>query len=237
MTEGTSGKQAAGVAAAALVENGMKLGLGTGSTVAYFLDALAARCAADGLQVEGVPTSEATAEHARRLGIPIRELEELPELDLVVDGADEVDPAFRLVKGGGGALLREKIVASCGKRIVIIVGEGKRVQKLGTTFLLPVEVVPFGSAVTRRRVAALGCQPYLRTLEDGSSFVTDNGNLILDCKFPYGIEDPDELHRQLSELPGVVEVGIFLNLCHEVIEGRADGTAVKHTRASEASPN
>ena len=182
----------------------------------------------DGLEVIGVPTSEDTAQRATKLGIPVTTLEELPELDLVIDGADEVDPAFRLIKGGGGALLREKIVAACGKRIVIIVGEGKRVEKLGTTFLLPVEIVPFGAKATHAKVGAVGCQPYLRTLENGETFVTDNGNWILDCKFPYGIEDPEQLHRQLSETPGVVEVGVFLGLCHHVIEGRADGTASHH---------
>lgn len=234
MQSGISAKQAAGVAAAALVEPGMRLGLGTGSTVAYFLEALAERMKSEEFSVEGVPTSEDTASRARELGIPIRSLEELPELDLVVDGADEVDPAFRLVKGGGGALLREKIVAACGKRIAIIVGEGKLVEKLGTTFLLPVEIVPFGAAVTRSKVAALGCQPYQRTLESGDPFVTDNGNWILDCKFPYGMDDPVALHQQLAETPGVVEVGIFLDLCHEVLEGRADGTVQHHKQP--ASP-
>lgn len=228
MSTGTSAKQAAGVAAAALVETGMRLGLGTGSTVVFFLEALAERMHAEGLELIGVPTSEDTAERARALGIPITTLDELSELDLVVDGADEVDPAFRLVKGGGGALLREKIVASCGSKIVIIVGDGKRVEKLGTTFLLPVEIVPFGAKVTHASVAATGCQPYIRSLENGEPFVTDNGNWILDCKFPYGIDDPVALHRSLSETPGVVEVGIFLDLCHHVIEGRADGTASHH---------
>lgn len=228
MSTGTSAKQAAGVAAAALVESGMQLGLGTGSTVVYFLEALAERMRSEGLEVIGVPTSEDTAERARALGIPITSLDEVSDLDLVVDGADEVDTAFRLIKGGGGALLREKIVAACGKKIVIIVGEGKRVEKLGTTFLLPVEIVPFGAKVTRAKVAAMGCQPYLRSLESGETFVTDNGNWILDCKFPYGIDDPVALHCKLSETPGVVEVGIFLDLCHHVIEGRADGTASHH---------
>lgn len=234
MSTGTSAKQAAGVAAAALVETGMRLGLGTGSTVAFFLEALAERVRSDGLEVIGVPTSEDTAQRATALGIPITTLEELPELDLVVDGADEVDAAFRLIKGGGGALLREKIVAACGSRIVIIVGEGKRVEKLGTTFLLPVEIVPFGAKATQAKVEALGCQPYLRTLEDGETFVTDNGNWILDCKFAYGIEDPEQLHQQLSETPGVVEVGIFLDLCHHVIEGRSDGTAAHHEQPAGA---
>ena len=154
-----SSKQAAGNAAASLVEDGMILGLGTGSTVTYFLDAVALRMNAEGLNLKGVPTSEDTAEKARGLGIVLSTLEETPELDLVVDGADEVDAAFRLIKGGGGALLREKIVASAGAKVAIIVGEGKRVERLGTTFLLPVEILPFGHTTTAQKVAAQGCQP------------------------------------------------------------------------------
>ncbi|NQU48659.1 MAG: ribose-5-phosphate isomerase RpiA [Planctomycetes bacterium] len=231
MSTTTSAKQAAGVAAAALVQDGMILGFGTGTTVVFFLDALAERIRLEKIKVIGVPTSEATAKHATELGIPISTLDEHPELDLVVDGADEVDLQFRLVKGGGGALLREKIVASCGKRVVIIVGEGKMVDKLGTTFLLPVEVVPFGVQVTRTKVEAAGCQAFLRTLEDGDAFHTDNGNLVLDCKFRYGIDDPVQTHQSLSQIPGVVEVGIFLELCHAVIEGRADGTSITHQKS------
>ncbi|MCH2112866.1 MAG: ribose-5-phosphate isomerase RpiA [Planctomycetes bacterium] len=221
-----SSKQAAGMAAANLVTHGMVLGLGTGTTVAHFLDALALRRKAEELDVVGVPTSEATAAQARELGIPLTRLNDQPELDLVVDGADEIDGEFRLIKGGGGALLREKIVAAAAKKVVIIVGEGKRVERLGETFLLPVEVMPFGREVTQEKVAALGCTPFLRTLdEQGTPFVTDNGNHILDCKFPKGIECPEEAHRLFSETPGVAEVGIFLDLCHVVIEGRPDGTA------------
>ncbi|MBC8329131.1 MAG: ribose-5-phosphate isomerase RpiA [Planctomycetes bacterium] len=221
-----SAKQAAGNHAATLVRDGMALGLGTGSTVAFFLDALALRIRAEDLVVKGVPTSEATAAKARELGIGLTDLEQTPELDLVVDGADEVDPEFCLIKGGGGALLREKIVARAARQVVIVVGEGKRVERLGTTFLLPVEILPFGHAVTRREVAAAGpCQPFLRTTEDGSPFLTDNGNYILDCKFPDGIERPRVLHAGLSQIPGVVEIGLFLDLCHVLVEGRPDGTA------------
>lgn len=230
MSTATSAKQAAGVAAAALVQNGMKLGLGTGTTVVFFLEALAERMRQEELQVIGVPTSEDTANRATELGIPITTLEQCPKLDLVVDGADEVDSNFQLIKGGGGALLREKIVAACAERVVIIVGEGKMVDKLGTTFLLPVEVTPFGVQATRAKVEAAGCQAFLRTLEEGEPFQTDNGNLVLDCKFRYGIEDPVQMHQQLSQIPGVVEVGIFLGLCHAVIEGRADGNSVTHQK-------
>ncbi|MDP6940961.1 MAG: ribose-5-phosphate isomerase RpiA [Planctomycetota bacterium] len=221
-----SSKQAAGNAAASLVEDGMILGLGTGSTVAFFLDAVALRINAEGLKLKGVPTSEDTAEKARGLGIELSTLEETPDLDLVVDGADEVDTAFRLIKGGGGALLREKIVAAAGAKVAIIVGEGKRVERLGTTFLLPVEILPFGHTATAQKVSAQGCQPFLRTADqEGTRMVTDNGNYILDCKFENGIENPEELHRLLSEIPGVAEVGLFLNHCDVLVEGQPDGTA------------
>lgn len=221
-----SSKQAAGQAAASLVEDGMVLGLGTGSTVAHFLLAVARRISSEGLKVTGVPTSEATAAEARKLGITISTLEDNPILDLVVDGADEVDTEFRLIKGGGGALLREKIVASAGKKVVIIVGANKTVERLGTTFLLPVEVMPFGHSATKEKISALGCRPFLRTADEaGSPMVTDNGNYIFDCKFDDGIVDPEGLHRSLSELPGVAEVGLFLNLCDVLIEGRDDGSA------------
>lgn len=225
MAEPRSSKQAAGEAAARLVKNGMKLGLGTGSTVEFFLQALAKRIAKEGLRVTGVPTSKATADRAEALGIPLTTLELTPELDLVVDGADEVDEEFRLIKGGGGALLREKIVAAAAKRVVILVGAGKRVTRLGSTFMLPVEITPFGQGVTRKKLEALGpCTAFLRTAANGQPFLTDNGNLILDCRFPKGITHPASLHRKFSETPGVVEIGLFLDLCHAVVEGRDDGS-------------
>lgn len=227
MAETHSPKQLAGRSAAEHVTTGMALGLGTGSTVAFFLEALAERIAKEGLEVIGVPTSLQTAEIAGELGIPVTTLEEHPVLDLVVDGADEVDPSFRLIKGGGGALLREKIVAAAGNKVVIIVGAGKRVERLGTTFLLPVEILPYGYLSTRERVAEAGqCSPFVRNTEDGEPFVTDNGNFILDCRFEEGIPDPEALHAALSQLPGVAEIGLFLDLCDVVIEGTDDGQVV-----------
>jgi ribose 5-phosphate isomerase A len=214
------------------VVDGMKLGLGTGSTVAFFLDALAARMREEGLAVVGVPTSQQTAAKCRELGIDLTDLEATPELDLVVDGADEVDSAFRLIKGGGGALLREKIVAAAASKVIIIVGANKMVERLGSTFMLPVEIVPFGYTATRARVSALTeGSAYVRLTEAGEPFVTDNGNFILDCRFERGMRDPDSLHAALSQVPGVVEVGIFLNLCDLVIEGQDDGTVTTHSRA------
>ncbi len=229
-----SSKQAAGEAAVRFVKNGMVLGLGTGSTVDFFLQALARRVDREGLQVVGIPTSQATAARAEELGIPLGTLEHHPEVDLAVDGADEVDPQFRLIKGGGGALLREKIVAAAAKKVVILVGSSKRVARLGTTFLLPVEITPFGHAATRRRVEEAGsCKAFLRTAQDGGTFKTDNGNFILDCKFEKGISNPVTLHRKLAELPGVVEVGLFLGLCHVVVEGNDDGGATIHDKPAE----
>ncbi|PCJ54532.1 MAG: ribose 5-phosphate isomerase A [Planctomycetota bacterium] len=227
MVDSPSPKQAAGIAAAEHVKTGMILGLGTGSTVAFFLDALAERMAKEGIEVIGVPTSVDTADKCKELGISLATLEEQPVLDLVIDGADEVDPEFRLVKGGGGALLREKIVAAAGTKVIIIIGSGKRVDRLGTTFLLPVEVLPFGYLSIRENVAQLGCcKPYVRNTEAGEPFITDNGNYILDCQFENGIADANQLHADLSQIPGVVEVGLFINLCHLVIEGADDGKVV-----------
>ncbi len=223
MQAALSSKQAAGRAAAQMVEDGMVLGLGTGSTFEAFLEALELRIRAEGLSVVGIPTSERTAGAARAAGIQLASLNGKTELDLVFDGADEVDRQFRMIKGGGGALLREKMVASAGKRVVIMIGENKRVERLGTSFLLPVEVLPFAQEWTAARVEAFGCQAFFRTMEDGTSFVTDNGNSILDCKFESGISDPEALQSSLSQTPGVAEVGLFLGLCDCLIEGLADG--------------
>lgn len=216
-------KQAAGEAALRLVEDGMSLGLGTGSTVDFFLVALARRMQEEGLSIQGVPTSRATARRARELGLPLTTLEEAGELDLAVDGADEVDSGFRLIKGGGGALLREKIVASAARQVAILVDEGKRVERLGRRFHLPVEILPFGWQVTSKKVAALGTTPFLRTGPEGEPFVTDNGNSILDCRFAQGILEPEKLHAALSQIPGVAEVGLFLGLCQVLFVGHADG--------------
>lgn len=197
------------------VEEGMKLGLGTGSTAAKFVELLGARVKA-GLKVVCVPTSEATRAQAAGLGIPLSTLDETPFLDLTVDGADEIDSDLRLIKGGGGALLREKIVAVASQRVVIIADHTKRVETLGK-FPLPIEVVQFGLTVTRDMIESLaadcGCEGpiTLRTGADGQPFVTDNGNYILDCAFEV-IEDSDALEDALRLIPGVVENGLFLGI-------------------------
>lgn len=215
-----AGKRAAAARALELVEPGMRLGLGTGSTAKAFVDLLGAKVKA-GLDVVGVPTSERTADQARALGIRLATLDEVPELDLTIDGADEFDPALRLIKGGGGALLREKITATASKRMVVITDASKRVETLGR-FPLPVEVNRFGLGATRRKVERVardaGCQGEiaLRKHDDGSDYVTDGGHLLLDCHFE-AIGDPDTLSARLWAIAGVVEHGLFIGIADTVI--------------------
>jgi ribose 5-phosphate isomerase A len=197
------------------VEDGMKLGLGTGSTAARFVELLGAKVKA-GLKVVCVPTSEATRAQAAALGIPLATLEQYPALDLTVDGADEIDDELRLIKGGGGALLREKIVAVASERVVIIADSSKRVDVLGR-FPLPIEVVPFGLAATERLLAGVaadaGCdgEIKLRIGSNGAPYMTDNGNHIFDCSFG-AIDDPEALDDALKLVPGIVESGLFLGI-------------------------
>ena len=222
-------KRRAAERAVALVEPGMRLGLGTGSTAAHFVDLLAERVAA-GLDVIGVPTSEATRAQAERLGIRLTTLDETPRLDLTVDGADEVDGQLRLIKGGGGALLREKIVATASERMVVIADRSKLVGRLGR-FALPVEVVRFGLEATRLHVVEqaedAGCigAVSLRLGAGGMPFVTDGGNLILDCAFGT-IPEPELLAEALILIPGVVEHGLFLGLADAAILAGAGGVEV-----------
>ncbi|MBL8695950.1 MAG: ribose-5-phosphate isomerase RpiA [Planctomycetes bacterium] len=218
----TDGKRIAGEMAASFVESGMTLGLGTGSTTEHFVRRLGERVRGEGLRVRGVPTSKATEVLAREVGIPLASLEDVEEIDLTVDGADEIDGAFRMIKGGGGALLREKVIASLSRFEVIVVGPGKVVDRLGTTFALPIEVVHFAVSVVERRLRPLGAVS--RRMRGAEPFVTDNGNAILDVRFPSGIEDPADLDSALRRIPGVVETGLFLGLAHRLVEGRADGT-------------
>jgi ribose 5-phosphate isomerase A len=215
-----AGKRAAGVAAADLVESGMTLGLGTGSTVEHFLVALAAR----GLDVAGIPTSHATARRCGELGLRVLRPDDVAELDLVVDGADELTRDLALTKGGGGALLREKVVATMGRRFVVIATPGKVVARLGDTFPMPVEVVPFAAAPVRRALAAAGFDVDGRSRTDGGEVETDNGNVILDAHLPGGIEDPAAVEAWVEMLPGVVGCGLFTDLAHEALLGHDDGT-------------
>lgn len=220
-------KQTAATRALDFVEPGMALGLGTGSTADLFVAGLGERVAS-GLDVVCVPTSDRTAALATDLGIPLTSLDETPELDLTVDGADEMDAKLRLIKGGGGALLREKIVATASKRMIVIADASKRVETLGR-FPLPVEMIPFGCRVTAGRLAAVareqGCSGEIRRREDeyGEPFVTDCNNFIYDCAFG-SIPDPDELALALNRLPGVVDNGLFIGIASLAIVGTDDGT-------------
>jgi ribose 5-phosphate isomerase A len=213
-------KRVAAARALDFVRPGMRLGLGTGSTAYHFVDLLGERVK-QGLDVVGVPTSEATRAQAQRLGIRLSTLDETPELDLTVDGADEVAPDLTLIKGGGGALLREKIVASASARMVVIVDQSKLVPQLGR-FPLPIEIVPFGATVTHRAVeaavAAAGCPgpAVLRPGKDGHAFVTDGGHWLLDAKLER-IPDPKALAERLSAIPGVMEHGLFIGFAWTVI--------------------
>jgi ribose 5-phosphate isomerase A len=211
-------------AALAHVEDGMRLGIGTGSTAEEFVRLLAEKVAG-GLRVEGVPTSERTARLCLELGVPLKSLDELPELDLTIDGADEVDGRLRLIKGGGGALLREKIVACASKRMIVIADETKVVETLGA-FKLPIEVNPFGLVATRIAIEKLATRLGLsgaidlRASGDGT-FTTDGGHYILDASFGR-IPDADALARNLNDIPGVVEHGLFINIASlAVIAGPA----------------
>ena len=212
-------KEAAGRAAAKLVRDGDIVGLGTGSTAYFAVVALGERVKA-GLKIIGIPTSDKTAGLARQLGIPLTTLDEHPEIDITIDGADEVDPNLNLIKGGGGALLREKIVASASKKMVVVADSGKIVAALGK-FPLPVEIIDFARTVIERKIAALGATTKLRVKFDGTPFVTDEGHHILDCSFGK-IADPAALARALSDMPGVVEHGLFIGLAKLGLVGRGD---------------
>lgn len=223
-------KKNAGEKALDYVRDGMKLGLGTGSTVAYFVEALG-RAVRDGLKITGTPTSEATAAQCRALGIPVAELDALAPLDLCVDGADEIDPHFHLIKGGGAALLKEKIVARQAKQFVVIADEGKYVPTLGR-FALPVEIVRFGSGATQRLVReALGVfSPQMsitvRMSQNTSEpLITEEGHLILDCAMEK-ITNPTEVAEVLSQITGVVEHGLFVNMADVVLLGSEQGCRV-----------
>jgi ribose 5-phosphate isomerase A len=209
----------------ALVEDGMILGLGTGSTAILAVDILGKRVKS-GLRVTGIPTSERTAEQARSLGIPVSTLDEHPAIDLTIDGADEVElGTLNLNKGRGGALLREKIVASASKRLVIIVDESKLVERLGSHFPLSVELIPFGWHVAARKLEALGAKVVLRTGSDGKPYVSDGGHYIVDCAFG-PIASPSKLEFELNSMVGLVEHGLFLGMAAQVIVAGSGGVKV-----------
>ena len=218
-------KEIAGRAAAELVRDGEVVGLGTGSTAYFAVVALGERVKA-GLKIIGIPTSVQTGDLAQKVGIRLNTLDEHPEIDITIDGADEVDPQLRLIKGGGGALTREKVIASASKKMVVVVDSSKVVTALGK-FPLPVEVIAFARTVVEKKITALGGSPKLRLKSDGSPFLTDNGNQILDCSFGK-IADPPGLALVLDGTPGVVEHGLFIGLAKMALVGR--GARVEEMR-------
>jgi ribose 5-phosphate isomerase A len=212
-------KEAAARASLQYVKDGQVVGLGTGSTAAYFIKLLGEKVQ-KGLRIRGIPTSDRSRELALSLGIPLITLDECQEIDVTVDGADEVDPQLRLIKGGGGALLREKIVASVTKQMVVVADASKQVERLGK-FPLPVEVIRFAQAVIAKRIGALGAEVQLRLTSEGTPFVTDENNHILDCRFGE-IRDADALARTLSDMPGIVEHGLFIGMASVVLFARGN---------------
>ena len=219
VTDADREKRAAGRAAAGYMASGMAVGVGTGSTVRYFIDALGERVRDEDLTVRGIPTSGDSAEKMKARGIEVVGFDEVNKLDVAVDGADEVSAEFHMIKGGGGALLREKIVLTAAERRVIIIDSSKQVKTLGA-FDLPVEVIPFGHEYVLDTIAQTGATPRVRQ-SGGGDFHTDNGNLVLDCAYG-SIADPRALEGVLKGIPGVVETGLFLGLVDELLVGRGD---------------
>lgn len=203
------------------IKDEMIVGLGTGSTVEYTLRKLG-ELVRGGLNIQGIPTSIHTKRVAQEEKIPLTTIEEHPEIDITIDGADEVDSSLNLIKGGGGALTREKIIAFNSNKLIIIVDDSKVVKALGIDFPLPVEVVKFGWTATKKTLEALGCEVTRREVIEGEPFITDNGNYILDCDFEY-IKEPEKMEIDINNIPGVVENGLFINLAHQVIVGGKQG--------------
>jgi ribose 5-phosphate isomerase A len=220
-------KEAAARSSLRFIKDGQVVGIGTGSTAEFFIQLLGEKVR-NGLRIRGIPTSDRSGRQASSLGIPITTLDECPEIDVTVDGADEFDPQLRLIKGGGGALLREKIVASATRQVVIITDQTKRVPVLGR-FPLPVEVIKFAQAVVQKKIEALGAKVSVRRDAEGKAYLTDENNHILDCRFGQ-IADADRLARQLSDMPGVVEHGLFIGMANVVLV--ANGSEIVELRAS-----
>jgi ribose 5-phosphate isomerase A len=225
MASSEQGPEASAAAALEFVKDGQTLGLGTGRAAAAFVRALGARVA-EGLSVRGVPTSIATAELAAELAIPLVTLEEAERLDVTFDGADEVDPRLDVIKGYGGALVREKIVAASSEQLVILIGAEKLVDQLGARGKLPVEVIPFALPLARRALAELGCEPILRRADGGAPYETDNGNAILDCAIG-PIADPADLDARIGAIPGVLGTGLFVQMADAVIVQDGDRVDVR----------
>ncbi|KFN02184.1 ribose 5-phosphate isomerase A [Bacillus clarus] len=213
-------KRLAGEYAADFIKDDMKIGLGTGSTVYWTIQKLGQRVK-EGLSIQAVPTSNETEQIAKQLSIPLISLNDIDTLDLTIDGADEINTDLQLIKGGGGALLREKIVAASSKTLIIISDESKLVTHLGT-FPLPIEIVPFAWKQTAKRIESSGCQTNLR-IKNNQPFMTDNGNIIIDCIFPNKITNPIKTHEHLKMITGVVETGLFMNMTDKAIIATENG--------------
>ncbi|WP_020535007.1 ribose-5-phosphate isomerase RpiA [Lewinella cohaerens] len=221
MDSKTQEKKNAALKAVEQVQSGMTLGLGTGSTAYFAIEAIGEQWQAGTLtDIRAIPTSEATATQARSYGIPLVELADVDRIDLTIDGADEFDPHLRLIKGGGGALFREKLVAFASDIMLVISDASKEVEHLGA-FPLPVEVLPKAIRLVERVLTEKGCRPTLRTQKDGTPYLTDNQNYILDCQLGK-IADPERLDLEFHLVPGIVETGLFLGLATQVIVGQGD---------------
>lgn len=220
-------KQLVGIKAAEFVEDGMIVGLGTGSTAYYMVEEIGRRMREEGLKITGVTTSSGTKAQAESLGIPLKSIDEVPVVDLTIDGADEISADFQGIKGGGAALLFEKIVASYSKQTIWIVDGSKMVDQLGR-FPLPVEVIPYGSQQLMRLFKEKNYQPVLRQTETGETVVTDSGHYIIDLHLER-IEDPEKLATYLDQLVGVVEHGLFLNMVSKVVVASENGVSVLNT--------
>ena len=221
-------KQRAAEKALELIRDGQVVGLGTGSTAKFAIEGIA-RLVREGLSLKGVPTSIATERMARELGIPLIDLNEAGKIDITVDGADEVDPDFNMIKGGGGALTREKLVALASTKRVILVDETKLVSRLGESRLLPIEVLPFARRMSASLLTELGCVANIR-LQGETPFVTDNGNSILDCEFG-PIDEPGTLEKRIKIIPGVVECGLFIGIADSLVIGFNDRVEVRERPA------
>lgn len=215
-------KRAAGRKAAELIESGMIVGLGTGSTAACFIDALIERCR-NGLRIEAAASSRASTDQAQKGGIKVVDLNSVSRIDITVDGADEIDPLKRMIKGGGGAHVREKILAAASGEMVVIIDESKQVPSVGRT-KLPVEILFYGSPCTRKKIENLGYSGKWRMNRDGTFFISENGNLLFDIRFDSPPLNPEEVHERIIQVPGVLDTGFFFGLAGRVIVGKADGS-------------
>lgn len=218
-------KEAAGLKALEFVKEGMRLGLGTGSTSEYFIKHLIEKCRS-GLKIEAIATSLASAKLAKEGGIPLLDVNAISSLDLTVDGADEIDQQKRLIKGGGGAFVREKIIATMSRQMIVIADESKFVDKLGSRHPLPIEVIPFGAEATKKHIEDTGFSGKWRHTKEGKKYLTDNNNWVYDITFSTPLSSPEDLHLSLIAIPGVVDTGFFFHLAQKCVIGRQNGTTL-----------